>query len=202
MTPDELKEKCLAIQAVITDVDGVMTDGGMYYGEGGDELKKFNVRDGVGVVLLRSAGIKVGAMTGESTHLVKRRMKKIGMDFLYCGVRDKSAVLKEFLAKSGLKKENVAYIGDEINDICLLGEVGLFLAVADGCQEIRDRADYVLKTRGGRGTLREAAEIILTATGKMKESFAIYRKRCMEKAGSEKPEYIDLKEMKSPQGEV
>jgi YrbI family 3-deoxy-D-manno-octulosonate 8-phosphate phosphatase len=177
MTEAELKKKCLAIRVVITDVDGVLTDGGMYYAENGDELKKFNVRDGVGCVLLQLAGMKVGAFTGEAGKLIGRRIKKIGADFLFMEVRDKRASLSNYLTENGLTKDCVAYIGDEINDYSLLSSVGLFFAVADANDLIRQKADVVLQTRGGDGALREAAQLILTAQEKLNEALEMYLQR-------------------------
>lgn len=163
MKSSEFERRCRKIRVVIADIDGVLTDGGMYYSETGDELKKFNVRDGVGVVLMRLAGLKVGAMTGENIKLVKRRLRKIGIDFFFTGVKNKKVCLDRYLSESGYSLEEVAFIGDEINDYCLLKKVGLFLAVADAGRKIRDEADCVLKTAGGGGVLREVAEILLEA---------------------------------------
>jgi len=119
MKKNDLEKKCKGIRLVISDVDGVLTDGGMYYGENGDELKKFNVRDGVGVVLLQLAGLKVGAFTGENTQMVERRMQKIGMDFLFSNVKDKSACLDELMktAKQLLKEA----LEDQTIDVRRLG---------------------------------------------------------------------------------
>ncbi|HRX85473.1 MAG TPA: HAD hydrolase family protein [Phycisphaerae bacterium] len=172
-TPD-LSARLQRLSVVITDVDGVLTDGGMYYGEGGDEFKKFNIRDGAGVALLKAAGLVVGALTGESRRLNARRLEKIGVDFYFEGVRDKRQCLHEYLTQSGIEARQVAFIGDEINDYCLLGEVGVFFAVADACSEIRERADQVLRSRGGEGALREAATIILEAQGKAGEALQTY----------------------------
>ena len=170
----DFRKRIQAIRVVITDVDGVLTDGGMYYAENGDEVKKFNVRDGAGVVLLKLAGVKVGAVTGETTELVRRRMKKIGVDFLATGVRDKFAYLEEYLGQQSYSPAQAAYIGDEINDYGLLGNVGLFFAVADACPEIRARADHVLESKGGEGALREVASIILLSQGKAEEARKAY----------------------------
>ncbi len=161
MSPDQMKQKCKAIKLFITDVDGVLTDGGMYYGEQGDELKKFNVRDGVGVALFRQVGIDVAIITGEKTELVVRRAKKLGITLCFTGIHDKAAILEKILADHGLQKEEIAYIGDEINDASLLGKVGLFFTVEDANPFIKDRADMVLAVAGGSGALREAAHFLL-----------------------------------------
>ena len=158
-------EKCQSIRLVLTDVDGVLTDGGMYYGEKGDELKKFNVRDGTGAILLKLAGIQIGAITGESSRLVHRRLHKLGFDFLYYGIEDKAAVLERILEESSLQISEIAYIGDELNDLSLVGRVGFFMTVLDGNPVLRKKADCVLKVKGGEGALREAATMILRSKG-------------------------------------
>ncbi len=177
MTEAKMKKRCRAIRVVITDVDGVLTDGGMYYAENGDEFKKFNVRDGVGCALLQLAGIKVGVFTGEGGKLIERRVKKIGADFLFTEVRDKLACLNNYLTENGLTKDCVAYIGDEINDHCLLGNVGLFFAVADANDLIRQKADFTLQILGGDGALREVAQLILTAQKKLSHTLEMYLQR-------------------------
>lgn len=176
MMESELKDKLSHIRLVITDVDGVLTDGGMYYSESGDELKKFNVRDGVGVILLQLAGLKVGAFTGESVNLVERRAKKIGLDFIFTGVKDKIARLRQYLAENGYEADQVAYIGDEVNDYCLFGNVGVFMCPADANPVIKEKADFVLESLGGQGALRETAQIILIAQGKLQQALDLYVK--------------------------
>lgn len=174
----QLKARCRTLRVVVTDVDGVLTDAGVYYGEAGDELKKFSIRDGAGVALLKCAGLRVGAITGETHELVARRMKKIGADFLLSGVTDKLDALERFAADEKFKLSQIAYLGDEINDVCLLGRVGVFFAVADAAAEVRARADVVLATRGGEGALREAARIVLEAQGKFPAALDEYVRRC------------------------
>lgn len=167
-------ERCKKIRLVITDVDGVLTDGGMYYSETGEELKKFNVRDGVGVALLKLAGTKIGCITGEKNELVKRRAEKMGMDFFAVGVCDKLKYLENYMADNDFEKEEIAYIGDEINDYCLLGRTGLFFTVYDANDIIKEKADFVLQTHGGSGALREVANILLSAQKKLQETLQSY----------------------------
>ncbi|RKY09257.1 MAG: 3-deoxy-D-manno-octulosonate 8-phosphate phosphatase [Planctomycetota bacterium] len=174
MIDEILKSKCKKIKMVITDIDGVLTDGGMYYSENGDELKKFNVRDGVGVILLKLAGLKVGAITGELTELVQRRIDKIKMDFVFRGVRDKLSCLKQCLKDYDITCEEVAYIGDEINDYCLFGNVGLFICPADANPVIKEKADLVLQSKGGEGVLREAAALLLKNQSKLMSAMDKY----------------------------
>lgn len=184
MTETDFNKKCQAIRLVITDADGVLTDGGMYYSEKGDELKKFNVRDGVGVVLMQLAGIRVGAFTGEATKLVERRLKKIGVDFIFTRVKNKLDCLEKCLSEENYHAAEAAYIGDEINDYCLLGKVGLFFAVADANPIIKEKADFVLETPGGQGSLREVAQILLSAQGKLDQALESYVKNSQHKPSS------------------
>ena len=157
-------EECLAgIKLLATDVDGVLTDGGMYYSERGDELKKFNTRDGKGIELLRQAGIRVVFITSENTQLVKRRAEKLKVDALHQGVRDKAAVIQQATAKYGISRQEIAYIGDDVNDLAALQAVGLAVTGADGLPENKDVADYVTQARGGEGAVREVAMLILAA---------------------------------------
>jgi 3-deoxy-D-manno-octulosonate 8-phosphate phosphatase (KDO 8-P phosphatase) len=174
MTAAALRARCRRLRVIVTDVDGVLTDGGMYYGESGEEMKRFNIRDGAGVALLKCAGLFVGAMTGESRDLVDRRAEKMGLDFLVSGARHKLGALERFATKNGFTLKEVAYLGDEINDCGLLGRVGVFFAVADAGPEVRRGADVVLKTRGGAGALREAAEIVLRHQGRLTSSLTEY----------------------------
>lgn len=193
MMDESLAGRLVQVRLVITDVDGVLTDGGMYYGETGEEMKKFNVRDGAGVALLKQVGIPVGVMTGEHTELVVRRAQKIGADFLFQGVFDKAECLRSVLATRGLESVHVAYVGDEINDLCLAGRVGVFLAPADANPVVCDKADTTLSARGGEGVLREAAILILNARGELETAVGRYTaERSGRGALSPAAEFLDL----------
>lgn len=156
-----LRAKLANIKLLAMDVDGVLTDGGMYYSEKGDELKKFNTRDGKGIELLRNAGIKTAFITSEKTQLVERRAAKLKIDELYQGVEDKLAALQQIISRYGLTYQEVAYIGDDINDLHVLRTVGLAITVADGLLENQKVAHYVTQARGGQGAVREVAMLIL-----------------------------------------
>jgi len=158
-----LQDRAAGIRMVLTDVDGVLTDAGMYYSENGDELKKFNTRDASGLRLLQEKGIRIGIITSEQTALVDRRAKKMGVDFLVQGARDKAVELDKLLQKTGLKAEQVAYIGDDVNDLGILSAVGLAVTPADAQPATRPLAHFVCRHRGGKGAVRELAEIILAA---------------------------------------
>jgi len=153
------------IKLFLTDVDGVLTDGGMYYSENGDELKKFNTRDGMGFELLRKAGIKTGIITSENTKIVERRAAKLKVDYLYQGKREggKLAAAKEICAKENINLEDVAYIGDDINCMDLLEATAIAACPADAIAAVKNIKNIkVLKMKGGEGVVREFVEMILS----------------------------------------
>lgn len=152
------------VKLFLCDVDGTLTDGGMYYSENGDELKKFNTRDGMGFQLLREAGIKTGIITSEDTKIVEKRAKKLKVDFLYQGKRDggKLAVVKEICAQLGITLDEVAYIGDDVNCMELLEAVGMKACPADACEDVKAIPHIqVMKKRGGEGCVREFIKQVL-----------------------------------------
>jgi N-acylneuraminate cytidylyltransferase len=150
------------IKLFLTDVDGTLTDAGMYYTENGDEIKKFNTRDGMGLKLLRESGIKVGMLTAENRELNRRRAQKLKLDYDFHGVEDKLTLLKKLVSEMGIGLGDVAYIGDDLNDIEILGHVGLAACPADSCLEVKSIPGIlVMKTRGGEGAVREFAGMIL-----------------------------------------
>ena len=151
------------IKLFLSDVDGTLTDGGMYYSESGDELKKFNTRDGMGFQLLREKGIKTGIITSENTKIVENRAKKLKIDFLVQGKRNggKLEAVRQICNEMGITMKEVAYIGDDINDIELLSEVGFAACPADACAEVKAVAGIqVMQKNGGEGCVREVVERI------------------------------------------
>jgi YrbI family 3-deoxy-D-manno-octulosonate 8-phosphate phosphatase len=151
------------IRLFATDVDGVLTDGGMYYSESGDEWKKFNTRDGMGIKLLQKAGLVTAMVTQERTRMVARRAEKLAISELHQGVTDKLSVIRDMAMRYGLSLAHVAYIGDDINDVEVLKAVGLSAAPADALPQVRKVVDYVCRRKGGEGAVREVAEKILEA---------------------------------------
>ncbi len=152
------------IKLLLTDVDGVLTDAGMYYSEAGDELKKFNTHDGMGLQLIREKGIKTGIITSENTKLVERRFNKLKLDYLYQGKREggKLAAVKEICEKEGISLAEVAYIGDDINCFELLSSVGLAACPADALDAIKNIPGIIqMKKKGGDGCVREFVEMII-----------------------------------------
>lgn len=160
------------IRLFATDVDGVLTDAGMYYSESGDEWKKFNTRDGMGIKLLQKAGLITAIVTQERTRLVARRAEKLAIPELHQGVMDKLSVIQEMATRHGLSLQHVAYIGDDVNDIEALNAVGFSAAPADGLPQVQEVVDYVCRQKGGEGAVRELVEMILQSrseTRKMRQ---------------------------------
>lgn len=150
------------IKLFLTDCDGVLTDGGMYYAADGTESKKFNTKDGMAFELLRKAGIKTGIITSEETEIVRNRAKKIKADELFMGVKDKLSVVKGLCQKYNITLKNVAYIGDDINDAAVLSAVGLAACPADAQNEIKKIQEiHILNRTGGQGCVREFAKLMV-----------------------------------------
>ncbi len=149
------------IKMILTDVDGVLTDAGMYYTESGDELKKFNTRDGKGIELARKKGIKVGIITSENTRIVENRARKLKVDFLFQGVKKKIDILNELLAETGISLSEVAYIGDDVNDLEVVQKVGFSAAPVNAATIVRSEVDLLCDVKGGEGCLRELIDHIL-----------------------------------------
>ncbi len=161
---DDLTRRARAIRFLLTDSDGVLTDNGVYYSERGEEMKRFSIRDGMGVERLRRfAGVDVGIITGERSGAVQRRAEKLMITELHLGIRDKAAVLRDILARRGLRAEQVAFIGDDTNDVEIMGLVGLAGCPADATPFARATAHYVCPSRGGYGAFRDFAELIIAA---------------------------------------
>ena len=155
--------KCDAVELIVSDVDGVLTEGSIIFDNEGIELKRFHIRDGLGIKLWRRAGGKFAIVTGRSSHIVNVRAAELSIDIVRQGTEQKLAALKEIAAQLQLKPEQICYIGDDLPDLPALRFAGLGVAVADGCAEVRQAADYVTKLPGGRGAVRETIEYILNA---------------------------------------
>ena len=154
-----------SIKLFVTDIDGTLTDGGMYYSENGDELKKFNTRDGMGIRMLREAGIKTAIVTSEDRELNRRRAEKLKVDFLAQGKREggKVAAVAEIVNELGITMDEVAYIGDDVNCVELLSSVGYAACPSDACAQVKVIHEInVMTKKGGEGCVREFAEIILS----------------------------------------
>jgi len=161
MNSKKIFQKCKLIKLVVTDVDGVLTDGGMYYSEKGEVLKKFNTKDGMGVELLLKANIKTALITKENSLITKKRALKIKASAVYTGIKNKEEEIQKICKKFLIKPENIAYIGDDINDINIIKLVGFSASPNNAVPQVKQIVDYVCDKEGGDGVFREVADIIL-----------------------------------------
>lgn len=162
------------VRLIVTDVDGVLTDGRMVLSERGDELKYFHTRDGVAVALAKLAGLKTAIVTGEKSPIVKARGDKLGIDVVVLAARRKADALEDVCARLALEPDAAAYVGDDLLDVPALQRAGLAVAVADAAPEVKAIADLVTKSRGGQGALRECVERILRAQGTWRVTLDAY----------------------------
>jgi 3-deoxy-D-manno-octulosonate 8-phosphate phosphatase (KDO 8-P phosphatase) len=172
MKDEALAERCRALKLILTDVDGVMTDGTVLLLPDGGEAKAFHVRDGLALVMARGAGLRTGLVSGRASAVVDRRAAELGMAVVRQGVADKAKVFREVLAEQGLEAHEVAYMGDDVNDLAVLREAGLSAAPADAPLGVRLEAFMVTEARGGQGCLREFVEAILRARGDWEKAVA------------------------------
>ena len=161
MTSKKILEKCKLINLVITDVDGVLTDGGMYYSEKGEILKRFNAKDGMGVEILLQYKIKTILLTRENSNIAKKRGNKIKTAATYIGILNKKSQLKKISKKFKVPLTRIAYIGDDLNDLEIMKLVGFTATPADGIKDLQKIADYVCKNNGGHGAFREIVDLIV-----------------------------------------
>lgn len=159
------------------DVDGVLTDGSLNIGGGGEIFKSFHARDGLGLSCLLRSGVRVAIITGRKSAIIHRRAEELGITEIYEGVKDKRKILADLAAAGGLKQEEIAYMGDDLNDLPALSFAGLPCAPADACAEAAAASCFIAKNNGGRGAVREAAELILKAQGKWNEIVDAYMKQ-------------------------
>jgi 3-deoxy-D-manno-octulosonate 8-phosphate phosphatase (KDO 8-P phosphatase) len=152
-----------AVRLLVMDVDGVLTDGGIYYTERGDELKRFDVRDGQGLVLLRQAGVLTAVITRRRSEIVERRADELGIAEIHQGATDKRAVLESLLARRGVPASEAVYVGDDVGDLPAMHLVGFPVAVADAVPPVKRAAAYITRTRPGHGAIRELCDLILAA---------------------------------------
>jgi 3-deoxy-D-manno-octulosonate 8-phosphate phosphatase (KDO 8-P phosphatase) len=167
-----LAERCRSLKLLLSDVDGVMTDGTLLLLPDGREAKAFHVRDGLAIVLAHASGLRTGVLSGRTSEVVASRASALGMAVVRQGVRDKRAALAEILVEQALAAREVAFIGDDLNDLPVMAEVGLTAAPADAPLEVRAQAFMVMSAAGGRGCLREFVEAILRARGDWERAVA------------------------------
>ena len=162
------------IKLILSDIDGVWTDGGMYYSSNGEELKKFNTSDSAGVLFCKLLGIKVGIITGENVSMVQRRADKLKLDYAVLGAKNKVAIVEGICSELGISMKEVAYIGDDINDMALLSKVGYSGVPSNAPKYIQSVAQFTLPVKGGDGAFRAFVEKYLTEKGLLEKALDLY----------------------------
>ena len=157
----QLKKRLQTIELLSLDVDGVLTDGGLYYIDDGHQMRKFNVKDGMGIVQAMKAGLEICIISASKADVVSKRASDLGIKHVYPGSEDKLAKLSERCAELSLDLKHVAHIGDDINDLPVLKEVGLSLTVADAVDDVRGAVDFITSKEGGKGAVREICDLIV-----------------------------------------
>lgn len=165
--PSELLAKAAKIKLLICDVDGVLSDGKVYFSNQGDEIKNFNIKDGLGINLLHSAGIRVAIITGRRSAIVERRAKELGIELVFQGHTNKREAFAEIAKSLNLEAEQIAHIGDDLPDLPLMQQAGLGISVADGYSFIKQHADWITTQKGGSGAVREVADLLLFSQQKL-----------------------------------
>ncbi len=171
----DLDQRCRSIRLILSDVDGVLTDGGIVFDNQGIETKRFHVRDGLGIRLWQKAGYRFGLITHRSSRIVKMRVAELGIDVVRQGIDDKLSAMNGILAELRLTPAQVCYLGDDLPDLAVVRAVGLGVAVADASSELRQAAHYTTHLPGGAGAIRETVELILRAQGRWEDLVQTYR---------------------------
>lgn len=169
-----LSERIQALRLIAFDVDGVLTDGGLYLSDSGEEFKRFNTLDGHGLKMLKASGVKLAIITGRTSRCVELRAKNLGITRLYQGVENKLAAMQSLLADLNLAPEAAAFMGDDVIDLPVMRRVGLALSVPGAPQVVRDHAHYVARCSAGHGAVREVCELIMAAQGTLQTQLAPY----------------------------
>lgn len=172
--PKDLRLRVAALEWLLSDVDGVLTDGRLHYGPEGEAWKSFHVRDGLGLKLAQRAGLKVGLLSARGGPALEARAAELGLDAVICRREDKYQAFREFLDQHRLRARRVAYAGDDLVDLPILLACGLSFAPADAAPEVRDRVDHTLAAAGGCGAVREMVEWILRARGDWERTVDAY----------------------------
>ncbi len=168
----QLIERIKPLRLVAFDVDGVLTDGGLYLSDSGEEFKRFNSLDGHGLKMLKASGVELAIITGRTSRCVELRAKNLGITRLYQGVEDKLGAMQSLLAELKLAPEAAAFMGDDVVDLPVMRRVGLALSVPAAPQVVRDHAHYVSQREAGYGAVREVCELIMSAQGSLKAQLA------------------------------
>lgn len=169
-----LAQRIQAVRLIAFDVDGILTDGGLYLTDAGDELKRFNSLDGHGLKMLKNSGVELAIITGRTSRCVELRAKNLGINRLYQGVEDKWGAMQALLGELNLQPESAAYMGDDVVDLPVMRRVGLAVTVPNSPQLVRDHAHYLTRRDGGHGAVRETCELIMSAQGTLDKQLAPY----------------------------
>jgi len=168
-------EKAAKIRLLILDVDGVLTDGKLYIGDDGQDSKAFYARDGLGIKMLQNTGVNIAVITGKTSQVVEHRMRYgLGVQHIFQGQKDKVPPFQQLCKDLNVKPEEVAHVGDDINDLPVFARIGLSIAVADAYPLVLDYADWCTQAKGGQGAVREVCELIMQAQGTLAEQFSAY----------------------------
>jgi 3-deoxy-D-manno-octulosonate 8-phosphate phosphatase (KDO 8-P phosphatase) len=165
----ELATRAARVRMLVFDVDGVLTDGGLYYGDSGEALKRFDVKDGHALVLARLAGLPAALLTARTSSIVDVRGRELGLAAILQGKKEKGPALDELLTQFSIPAESCAYMGDDLNDLGPMSRVGLSACPADAVPEVRQEAHFVANSRGGQGAARELVELCLKASGRWED---------------------------------
>jgi len=163
-----------SIHLIAFDIDGIMTDGGLYLADSGEEFKRFNSLDGHGLKMLKASGVELAIITGRTSRCVELRAQNLGITHLFQGAEDKLATMQELLRKLGIPAEASAYMGDDVIDLPVMRRMALALTVPEAPQLVRDHAHYVTRRNGGNGAVREVCELIMSAQGTLDAQLARY----------------------------
>lgn len=164
LTRKEALKRAAKVKLLLTDVDGVLTDTGVFYSAKGEEMKRFSIRDGMGIERLRSiAGIETGIITMENNQIVASRAKKLHIEELHMGVLDKTIILDDILSRTKIQADEIAYMGDDTNDLGIMKKVGLSACPKDATKFAKEAADFIVASKGGHGALRDLCELIIEA---------------------------------------
>jgi len=174
MNQADLQRRARAVRMIVFDVDGVLTDGSLFFGDDGQEYKAFNSRDGHGIKMLRASGVESGIITGRTSQVVLHRARNLGITRIHQGAEDKLEAFAALLANCGLDAGQIAYMGDDVVDLPVLRRCGLAVTVPDAPEEVKARCHLVTRAAAGRGAAREACELIMRAQGNWAAQLALY----------------------------
>ncbi len=166
------------IRLIAFDVDGIMTDGGLFLSDSGEEFKRFNSLDGHGIKMLRASGVEVAIITGRTSRCVELRAKNLGIAHVYQGAESKLDAIVDLLDKLSLSRDAASYMGDDVVDLCVMRHVGLAISVPESPELVREHAHYVTRRSGGHGAVREACEMIMSAQGTLEAQLSPYLNSC------------------------